>query len=207
MEILLGTFYAGKTIDKDHTDILLTYLKKFSVEDILFEIEQLPEKTEPIGKNNISQFSNIEVIDYVVQIVSDAADEVTGKYVGYMLNKNSSEGAQSKYGGNHLSMAIQMGLVSDKPYQVTELGKKYMVLPKDEKRIVKPKLYLRVPIVQRLLLDSKKDKVDAMDIMRKYLAESTAIRRRTNIKTLISEIEKISSTETQKQIMDNIIWS
>lgn len=207
MEVLLETFYAGKTIDKDHTNILLTYLKKFSVEDILFEIEQSLEETEPIGKNNISQFSNIEVIDYVVQIVSDAAEEVNGKYIGYMLNKNSSEGAQSKYGGNHLSMAIQMGLVSKKPYQVTELGKQYMALSENEKRIVKPKLYLRVPIVQRLLLDSKKDKVDAMNIMRKYLAESTAVRRRTNIKTLISEIEKISSTETQKQIMDNVIWS
>ena len=194
-------------VEEEHTDILMTYLRKFSVEDILFEIEQTSEKRESIDKNNISQFSNIDVVDYVVQIVSDAIEEVNGKYIGYVLNKNSSEGAQSKYGGNHLSMAIQMGLVSDKPYRVTKLGKMYLELSEEERKIVKPKLYLRVPIVQKLLLDSRNSRVDATDVMCHYLAESTAIRRRSNIKTLINEIGKISSIETQKQIMDNISWS
>lgn len=207
MEILLETFYSGKTVEDNYTKILLTYLEKFSIEDILFEIEQYPEVTEPIKSKNISQFSDIKEIDYVVQIVSDSEEEINYQYVGYMLNKNASEGAQIKYGENHLKMAIQMGLVTEKPYKVSELGKEYLALPEEERNKIKPKLYMRVPLIQKLLLESKEEKIDAMEEMRTYLSEKTAIRRRSNIKTLLSEISKIASVETQKQIMDNISWS
>lgn len=207
MEILLETFYSGKTVEDNHIKILLTYLEKFSIEDILFEIEQSQEITEPIQSKNISQFSDINAVDYVVQIVSDSEDEINYQYIGYMLNKNASDGAQTKYGENHLKMAIQMGLVSEKPYKVSELGKEYLALSEEERNKIKPKLYMRVPLIQKLLLESKNEKIDAMDEMRIYLSEKTAIRRRSNIKTLLNEISKIASVETQKQIMDNISWS
>lgn len=207
MEIIIENFYAGKEVEEGQTKILLEYLKKFSTEDILFEIEQSQEKTEEISSRNISQFSDINAVDHVLDIVSNASETVTGPYVGYILNKNSSEGAQSRYGRDHLRLGIQMGLISEKPYTVTDLGKLYMELSDPDKEIIRSKLYLRVPIIQKLIFESKNKRINAMDELRAYLSEKTAVRRRSNINTLLDEISKISSVELQKQIMNNIYWS
>lgn len=207
MELILERFYSGNEVESAQNKILLEYLKRFTIEDILFEIEQSQETCETVSSSNISQFSDINMVDYVVQIVSDSVDEINYQYVGYMINKNASPGAQTKYGENHLKMAIQMGLVSEKPYKVTELGVLYLALSPEEKNNVKPKLFLRVPLIQKLLLESKTKKINAMQELRECLSEKTAIRRRSNIRKLLDEISKISSLETQKQIMDNIYWS
>lgn len=207
MSEIVDSFYIENSNWENRASALFEYLKRMSVDEIVSEIEYSDKKTEEISPANVSQFSNISTADYVVQIVDDAIDNIDFAYVGYMINKSSSEAAQRKYGENHLKLAVQMGLVSEKPYKLTPLGEIYIHLKDSEKKSLRPKLFLRIPVVQRLLIDSKIHRIDGTKILMEVLSESTAIRRRSNIKKLIEEIQGIASIEMQRQIADNINWS
>lgn len=207
MSELVDSFYIENSNWEDRSSVIMEYLKKMSVDTLLTEIECSDKERKEISPANVSQFSSIDAVDYVVQIVEDSVEDIDFAYVGYMMNKSSNETAQRKYGENHLKLAIQMGLVSEKPYKVTALGEHYLHLQDYEKKAIRPKLYLRIPVVQKILIESKAKRIDGTKMLMEVLSESTAIRRRSNIKKLIEEIKEIASVEMQKQIVDNIYWS
>ena len=207
MSEIVDSFFIETQNLEDRSSVLIEYLKRLTVDDILSEIEKSDVKINPITPANVSQFSNIDVIDNVIEIVDAAAEEIDFAYVGYMINKSSNEAAQRKYGENHLKLAIQMGLITQKPYRVTELGHYYISLSKEFRKQLRTKLYFRIPVIQRILVESRTKRVDGTLVLQEVLSESTAIRRRSNIRKLVKEIQEQASNELKGQIAENIVWS
>lgn len=189
-------------------DDIVTKLLEVPVEAMMEELGLNQNCLQSITARNIPQFSNINDVETVVKIVSDCMDSsmIDYQYVGYLINKNSNVGAQRKYGENHLKLAIMLGLVTEKPYFITPLGKGFLNLSQEDQIILRTKLSLRIPIIQHILLDSREATVDGMSYLNDTLSGSTAIRRRSNVKQLILNIYEISGMEIKKQILDHIKW-
>jgi hypothetical protein len=207
MKDIIEQFFVCNINVGDNVAELINYLKACKIEDILEIIKNDRDNLLELHSSNIPQFSNIEEVDKAVQIVFDAVEDINYQYIGYMLNKNANPSAQTKYGENHLKLAIQMGLVSSKPYQITSFGKRYLLLSDKERNKVRSELFLRVPIIQKLLILSEDQIIDGTEMLKTVLSEKTAIRRRSNLKTLIGIIKEEALFVLQKQIINNIRWS
>jgi hypothetical protein len=188
------------------TDKLIGLLKGVCIENIINIIEANRERIVDITPANIPQFSNIDSINDVLDYVN-SSDEVTYELIGYYINKDAKKGAQIKYGENHYKTAASFGLTTnEKPFKVTALGKKYMTLLKAEKIALRNKLFLLVPIVQQVLIDAKYRLVKPTKILNLYLSESTSIRRRSNVKTMVESAYKEADTEFVIAIEKNLDW-
>lgn len=187
-------------------DKLVDILKGTSIENILNVIESDREKIAEITPANIPQFSNIESINDVLDYVN-SADKVTYELIGYYINKDAKKGAQTKYGENHYKTSASIGLTTiDKPFMITALGKKYMTLPTEEKVVIRNKLFLLVPIVQKILIDAKYMEVQPMNILNMYLSKSTSLRRKPNIRTMVEYVYNDADIEFRIEIQKNLDW-
>ena len=186
---------------------LIDALQDTTIDALMQIITDNKELIKPITAKVIPQFSNINDVDIVIRVINDSVDEISRQYIGYMINKNSSEAAQIKYGENHLKLAIMLGLVTENPYGVTKIGKEYMKLSEDHRQAIRAKLAMRIPLVQYLLVYSQEKVVDGTEYLKSILSEKTAIRRRSNAKTLIKCICQQASLDLRKQILNNIVWS
>ena len=214
---ILNDFYLSPVLSEDlkkytevelelATDRLISILIGTKVEDILIVIEANRNRIVEITSANIPQFSNIdainEVLDYVV-----SADEITYELIGYYINKDAKKGAQTKYGENHYKMAAAIGLTTaERPFAVTMLGSKYMRLTKKEKISLRNKLFLLVPIVQQIIIAAKYREIQPMQILRLYLSESTSVRRRANVRTMVEYVYKDAGVELATEIKKNLDW-
>lgn len=188
------------------TDKLIDILKGTSIENIINIIEANRERIAEITPANIPQFSSIDAINDVLDYVN-SADEVTYELIGYYINKDAKKGAQTKYGENHYKTAASIGLTTaDKPFMVTALGKKYMTLETEEKKAIRNKLFLLVPIVQKILIDAKYKVVQPMNILKLYLSESTSLRRRSNVRAMVEYVYKDADKEFIIEIQNNLDW-
>lgn len=186
--------------------VLISIIKETSIEDIVDIIEASKENIAELTSANIPQFSNIELINDVLDVVN-STDNISFEEIGYYLNKSASKGAQTKFGENHYKTAALIGLTTqEKPFSITYLGKQYMILDTDKKENVRNKLFLRVPIVQTIVIDAKYKKTIPMDILKKYLSESTSIRRRSNVRTMVDYVCKSADVEFQMEIQKNLDW-
>lgn len=187
-------------------DKLVDILKGTSIENILNVIESDREKIAEITPANIPQFSNIESINDVLDYVN-SEDKVTYELIGYYINKDAKKGAQTKYGENHYKTSASIGLTTiDKPFMITALGKKYMTLPTEEKVVIRNKLFLLVPIVQKILIDAKYMEVQPMNILNMYLSKSTSLRRKPNIRTMVEYVYNDADIEFRIEIQKNLDW-
>lgn len=185
---------------------LIDIIKDTSIENIVDIIEANRESIACLTPANIPQFSNIEIINDVLDIVNSSED-ISFEDIGYYLNKKASKGAQTKYGENHYKTAAVIGLTySEKPFGVTYLGKKYMLIDTDTKENIRNKLFLRVPIVQTIILNAKYKKTVPMNILQQYLSKSTSIRRRSNVRTMVEYVYKSADVGFQIEIQKNIDW-
>lgn len=185
---------------------LIDILKKASVENILTILEANREDIAKITPANIPQFSSIESINDVLDYVN-SADEVTYELIGYYINKDAKKGAQTKYGENHYKTSASIGLTTiEKPFMVTTLGKKYMTLPTEEKTQIRNKLFLLVPIVQKILIDARYMEVQPMDILNMYLSASTSLRRRSNVRTMVEYVYNDADLEFRIEVKKNLDW-
>ena len=185
---------------------LIDILKGTTIENIVNIIEANRDKIAEITPANIPQFSNIEAINDVLDYVN-STDDVTYELIGYYINKDAKKGAQTKYGENHYKTAASIGLTTvNKPFMVTALGKEYMILPTEDKRAIRNKLFLLVPIVQKIIIDAKYKEVQPMNILKKYLSESTSIRRRSNVRTMVEYVYKDADIEFVIEVQNNLDW-
>lgn len=185
---------------------LVEVLKGTSIENILNIIESDRENIAKITPANIPQFSSIESINDVLDYVN-SADEVTYELIGYYINKDAKKGAQTKYGENHYKTSASIGLTTiEKPFMVTTLGKKYMTLPTEEKTQIRNKLFLLVPIVQKILIDARYMEVQPMDILNMYLSASTSLRRRSNVRTMVEYVYNDAGLEFRIEVKKNLDW-
>ena len=211
---LFFLFPVSQQESSNYTDIqleqvaknLFTIIHNTSVEAIIDIIEANKECISDLTSANIPQFSNIELINDVLDVVN-STENITFSDIGYYLNKSASKGAQTKYGENHYKTAALLNLTTfEKPYSITYLGKKYMILDTDTKENIRNKLFLKVPIVQSIAIDARYKKTVPMNILKKYLSESTSIRRRTNVRTMIDYVCKSAGIEFQMKLQKNLDW-
>lgn len=185
---------------------IVDILKAISIDNIISIIEANKAEIAEITPANIPQFSNINSINDVLDVV-ESSDEITFELIGYYINKNASKGAQIKYGENHYKTAAAIGLTTlNKPFHVTALGKKYMSLFWEDKTSIRNKLFLLVPIVQEIIIDAKYRTVHPLDVLRLYLSESTSIRRRSNVRTMVECVYKDADMELLLEIEKNLGW-
>lgn len=185
-------------------DMMFDYLCSI---DIGRMIDFIDENGDLIGKmdsTNIPQFSDI---DYVNTILNTVKTNPDGDYelFGYYYKKDANEGAHRKYGENHYKTASLLGLVTRKrPFSVTFFGEKYLKLSDRDKLLIRSKLYLRIPIIQKIMADSLYGNAYPTDLMRTCLSESTVIRRRSNVKILVKEI--CDNSNDGLNLFDKFIW-
>lgn len=214
---IINDFYLSPILMEDHirytdeeldmaTDKLIEVLNGTSIENIITIIEANRNRIAEITPANIPQFSSIDSINEVLDYVA-SADEVTYELIGYYINKDAKKGAQTKYGENHYKTATSMGLTTvEKPFKVTALGKKYMNLATTEKVALRNKLFLLVPIVQEIIIEAKYKEIQPMKILKLYLSESTSLRRRSNVKTMVEYVYKDADISFKLELQKNLVW-
>lgn len=185
-------------------DMMLKYLSNMCMEDIIDFIDENNELIGEMNSKNIPQFSDINYVNTILPIVKTNPD---GDYelFGYYYKKDANEGAHRKYGENHYKTASLMGLVTRKsPFCVTYFGESYMNLSDKEKLLLRPKLFMKIPIIQKVMADSLYGNAYPTDLMRTCLSESTVIRRRSNVRNIVKEICDLCNDSIN--LFDKFIW-
>lgn len=188
----------------DAAELLIRYINNMCIEEIIEFIDDNDMLIDAMNSKNIPQFSDINYVDTILSTVKTNPD---GDYelFGYFYKKDANEGAHRKYGENHYKTASLMGLVTQKsPFCVTYFGESYIKLSEKEKLLIRPKLYMRIPIIQKVMSDSLYGKAYPMELMRTCLSESTVIRRRSNVRAMVKEICGLCNDGIN--LFDKFIW-
>lgn len=183
---------------------MIKHISDMCSEDIIDFIDDNDELIATMNPKNIPQFSDINYVNTILSAVKTNPD---GDYelFGYYYKKDAKEGAHRKYGENHYKIASMMGLVTrNAPFRITYIGECYMKLSKREKLLIRPKLYLKIPIIQRVMAGSLYGNVYPTELMRTCLSESTVIRRRSNVRAMVKEICDICNDSVN--LFDRFIW-
>jgi len=194
---------------RDNFDEVKSFLITVPHEQIFDFICNNENAIKCIEPNNIPQFSNADLLPKVVNIVANSSELRNFADVGYFLTDAETKlVAQRKFGENHYKLASQLGLVLpiSHHFGLTSLGEMYYSETDDKKKsIIAKKLAWRIPIIQYSILQASKDECDLHSLLLKYLSESTAVRRRSNIFTLLNWINDSSGFSLQ-HVINNIVW-
>lgn len=218
MQIATSNFFLGNIFINDDIDSLsndsitevLNELQELSFEYILKEIQINKTSLRSIESSNIPQFSDFDDVFKVLRILSDSPEQnISYNILGYYLcPKGAKMGAKNKYGENHYKLAVQLGLATNnKPYKLSIIGNKINKMSDDERMPIVSRLILRIPIIQNLLNKAIRNKVYVLDVLEEYLSKSTALRRRSNVKTLFDIIYKYNESPDIENAILNLIWS
>lgn len=211
LEFYLNEGKLSFTTEDEHTDRvnrLMHYVRAMSGIEIWGLLKEHRSEFCDITTKNIPQFSDIQSIDKVLNIVESSVDgKLAYRNIGYFFNKDASEGAQHKYGENHYKLASSIGLVTvEKPYSVTPLYYAYLLSERTQKKEIIAKLLLNIPIIQKILIESEKSSYNVPDLLYQYLSKSTARRRGSSIKQVINSICDIMPETERAIIKNNIEW-
>jgi len=164
-----------------------------------------------IKAKDVMQFSNIEDASTRLcrELKYNGNNGVKNIEVGKLLlidGKDRNDGAYIKYGENHAKTAEMLGLVCEftHTYFVSSMG--YIIDEIDEisRKKLLERLILRSKLIRQLICATKKGNVSVRAFLY-MLSDSTYIRRRSNIKTIL-RILKESSEYDFSLILDKIIF-
>jgi len=180
----------------------------------IFEIVRKNPSLEDVLPSNIPQFSNLnDVYLETPNILSLSGQSMSYDELGTYLDngKEKNEVAQRKYGENHSKLAALLDLVvitaNSNSYKaaISVFGTAFYKRTDDEKRKLAARLLLRVPIVQKMLIDGLSAETDIEGEL-SCLADQTKKRRKPNIASIIEFIseELGDSNTTLRKALDNI---
>lgn len=181
--------------------------------DSLFDF-MLNADTGNINSTNIPQFSNFDDGTIkLLKILRQSGDfgPIFDEVGRFLTGNGKKTGAYKKYGENHSKLAELLDLVyidkSERSRQVylSCLGREIEMMCEKEVMSVFAKLAIRIPIVIEIIKSATYGKVSVDQILSKYLAETTVIRRRTNVKYIVNLIEGQYTGEKYKYIFENIV--
>ena len=185
-----------ETDNYSSADKLIDSLLECSRDNICYLISGLKQKE--IITYSIPQYSSfadgtINMIKYL-RMAGDFGPsflEVGQHYI----ESGSDERAYVKYGENHAKLAEILGVVeirqeNRKRVYLNELGKALEKRSKLEQEDCFVKLSARVPIVQYAIKHGISDSKALEEVMRMYLSESTAERRRRNTWDMIVKLRE-----------------
>lgn len=166
---------------------LMNYLLNTSIKRIRELLSSVPLTIE-VSAANVPQFSNFATaVIYLPELLLISQTQLTYREMGYSLySETKTDGSAEKYGQNHGSLAIQLGLATNKKignksvFFPTPLTAKYCRLEHANKMELLQRLCYRIPVIQKgAISETPVDIVD--ECLRKTLAESTYKRRKPNV--------------------------
>ena len=180
----------------------------------IFESVSKNPSLEDVLPSNIPQFSNLtDAYVETPKILGLSGQSMSYDELGTYLDngKEKKEVAQRKYGENHSKMAALLDLVvitaPNNSYRVSlsVFGMAFNKRNDNEKKNLVARLLLRVPIIQKMLIDALTSEVDIEDML-SCLAGQTKKRRKPNIASLLQFISKELGDEscTLRKALDNI---
>ena len=164
------------------------------VDTLLKYVFSLP--APDIGAKDVFQFSNLEDATARFCKLLAEVDNPGLKHVGVgklLLDdgKKRNEAAYVKYGENHAKTAVALGLAFElsKTYFLSCIGTVYADLEDEAKQRLMTRLLIRNPFVMRVLSATKNGKLPMRQFLY-MLSDTTYLRRSSNIKRIMSELEK-----------------
>lgn len=182
----------------DAANYVKEILLKYTLMEII-DILQFADNKEEVNKYNIPQISELDrgVYDVIDVIMKSTNEKMSYVDMGIKLksigiNKSMNELALRKYGENNAKIATLMDLTHIGKQGIsayiglTELGKLFYRLNKEEKEDIAVKLLLRIPIISNALING----ANIVDTDIKVLPSSIQKRTKSNIKMILNLIEE-----------------
>lgn len=198
-ETIVLQFFAG-SLDLDYLSanykaneqekcvtILIGSLMGTSIKRIRELLSSVPLKKD-VTAANVPQFSNFATaVIYLPELLLISKTQLTYREMGYSLfSETKSDSAAEKYGQNHGSLAMQLGLatITKKGNKSllcpTPLTAKYCQLAQPEKMELLQRLCYKIPVIQKAAISETPTDV-INEYLQKTLAKSTYIRRKPNV--------------------------
>lgn len=155
---------------------------------------------------DIVQYSNFDkAVDELLRICEAEEKGLTFNQIGKFLMSSETSVACKKYGENHSKLAYELSLVQIKRKKVSEvsitaLGRLFIITDDGNKYEIIKRLAIRNPFIKNLILAAKSGIVYYDDMVQHILSETTALRRKANVKYLTELILK------NDYIKNNIFW-
>lgn len=170
-------------------DRLIQILLKYTISDIITIIRN-SAKREKVTKDNIPQFSQVDIAIYKVnELLSKNNQSLNYEKLGYLLKEKkdaetSGTSALRKFGENHAKLAtlVDLAVIRKKgncsDIENSILGKVFFELGEHEKKDIAQKLILKIPIVQNIFCEYS---IKQLDKDLEILSDSTKNRRRSSV--------------------------
>lgn len=150
-----------------------------------------------ITSRDVYQFSNFDnATEGVCSVLIENCNRgLTYKELGEELQndgKPRTDYAKTKYGENHFKVAEDFGLtfhVKAHECYISSIGYAYMELDLEQRRRLITRLILRSKLIARLFSESQKGAVQ-LELLLYDLSETTYNRRKSNVRTVIKELQK-----------------
>ena len=207
--------YTKRFLNKDPES--LEVFNSGSTEDLIFVCKmllQIPmgnfiycvDKNVSCTTDMIVQYSNLKnaIID-VPRVLKFSESPMTFTELGKAIIKAKSEGACKKYGENHAKLANELSMVSLEKRSATyvcntSFGNFSVGLSEEDRIELVKRLIIRNEFIQKIIYLSKKGFVNYNEIACETLSESTATRRKSNVKQLVNLIL------LDNELSNNIVW-
>lgn len=154
----------------------------------------------------IVQYSNLNnaIID-VPRVLKFSDKALTFAEIGKIIINAKELGACKKYGENHAKLASELSMLKLERSGltraiITNFGDFSVSLSDDDRIELVKRLAIRNVFIQKMIFLSKKGFVSYMNIACMILSKSTALRRKSNVKQLLSLILK------DNELLNNIVW-
>lgn len=188
------------------------YVKAIIAEPLprfLVYIEGLKNK-ELIRPKDVFQFSNLDdaTLNYCLKLKKVDNPGLSLLEIGKLLQddgKERKDGAYVKYGENHAKLAKELGLGFElcNTYYLSGIGYIFAELSEDNRKHMISRLILRSKLICRLYQASENGDVDLRQFLY-MLADSTYIRRRSNIKKMADYLIKCEDNEYLMERLNHI---
>lgn len=212
MDNIVEEFFDRKFEDKINKDILYYTFPRDEVNVYVESIINEPldryltyikeiQKKEIIKSEDVFQFSRIEdATDTFCEKVKNINNPgLTHLEVGKLLQddgKERKDAAYVKYGENHSKFAKELGLAFElcNTYYLSGVGYIYTELGEEYKEKLLVRLMIRSTLIRRLYQASQNGTVNLREFLY-MLADSTYLRRKSNIKKVMGYIETSSEMD------------
>lgn len=168
-------------------------ISKVQLEDIL-NVLKTEEFAHELTPSDIPCFSNFDMGAHRLnELLMFEPGGLSFSDAGYQLMNSIQDGARKKYGENHSKLAAIMSLVNISYTHRTALvtatpwGQYLTNYSLSQKRDVLQKLLLRDPCIQTIVKTALLGPADYRNVVY-FLAKTTAIRRRSNVKYLVEYV-------------------
>ncbi|MDD4353787.1 MAG: hypothetical protein PHN56_05005 [Candidatus Nanoarchaeia archaeon] len=162
-----------------------------------------------INPDIILQFSNFEhgVFEVPINIKMEGRP-LTFNELGKLIMNSKEDGACKKYGENHSKLAYQLSLVNlnrNGCFYVnnTAFGDFSVGMSKDDLINIGRRLLLRNNFIKLIIKMAKDGNCDYSLLAKKFLSESTAERRKSNVKYAVNLV--LNGTKYEP-LLKNIVW-